>query len=154
MTKSRLRIPVGLIATVVVLLILSGVAGPIIRSTATQEQLDNNVLLNAIPFILIFAAIVLTFITLIVMVASVLNHNIAASSYRVIEIILIAGIVLGVVGMFQPWLFVLYKIGFLVLLISTLGFILWSHVTPKGVRRHEELGSVSISEFEKHEAGG
>ena len=154
MTKSRPRIPIRLIAIVVTLLILGGVAGPIIRSTATQEQLDSNILLNATPFILVFAAIVLAFIALIAFVASVLNHNIAASTYRVIEAVLIAGIVLGVVGMFQPWLFILYKIGFLVLLISTLGFILWSHVTPKGVRRHEGLGSVSISEFEKHEAGG
>ena len=32
--------------------------------------------------------------------------------------------------MFQPWIFKAYTVGFLVLLFSTLGFILWSHITP------------------------
>jgi hypothetical protein len=61
---------------------------------------------------------------------------------------------MGVVGMFQPWLQILYKFGFLVLLVSTLAFILWSHIVPQGVRRTEELSSVSISSFEKRELGG
>ena len=46
---------------------------------------------------------------------------------------LIGGILLGILGMFQPWVFGLYKTGFFVLLFSTLGFILWSHVVPKSV---------------------
>jgi len=149
----RLHVPIALPISAVVLLVLGLIAGPVIQATATPEQLADNVLLNAIPFILIFVAIILAFITLIWAVASVLNHNIAAPVYRVVELTLIAGIVLGVIGMFQPWLFILYQVGFLVLLISTLGFILWSHVVPRGVRRHEALESVSISEFEKHEAG-
>lgn len=148
--KSRRRVPIGLPVSAVVLLGLGIVANFAIPSIAAPEQLAENVLLNAIPFILIFVSIILAFITLIVFVASRLNHNIAASAYRAIESALIAGIVLGVVGMFQPWLFILYKAGFLVLLASTLGFILWSHVAPKGVRRHGELGSVSVSELEKH----
>ena len=45
---------------------------------------------------LIFAAIVLTFIGLIAMVASVLSHNIPERPHRVIETALIAGIVLAV----------------------------------------------------------
>jgi len=49
--------------------------------------------------------------------------------------VLIAGIALGVLGMFQPWLFVLFKISFFVLLLSTLSFILWSHVLLKRARR-------------------
>jgi hypothetical protein len=52
--------------------------------------------------------------------------------------VLIAGILLGIFGMFQPWLMVLYKIGFMTLLISTLGFIWWSHIRPKSVRRQKE----------------
>lgn len=154
MLKLRPRIPVRLLIVVVVLLILGFAAGPIIRALATPEQMQSNVLLSAIPFILVFVAILLTFIGVIRVVASVLSHNISASVYRMIESALIAGIVLGIVGMFQPWLFIFYKYGFLLLLASTLGFILWSHVTPKGVRRQAELGSVSIAEVEKHEAGG
>jgi lysylphosphatidylglycerol synthetase-like protein (DUF2156 family) len=154
MSNLRPRIPWRLIITVVVLLILGAVAGPVIRSLATPEQIRDNVLLSAIPFILIFAAIVLAFIAVIAFVASLLNHNVPGSVYRAIETALIAGIVLGVVGMFQPWLQILYKYGFLLLLVSTLGFILWSHIVPRGVRRREELTSLSISDFEKHEVGG
>lgn len=154
MSNLRPRIPWRLIIAVVVLLILGAVAGPVIRSLATPEQIRDNVLLSAIPFILIFAAIVLAFIAVIAFVASLLNHNVPGSVYRSIETALIAGIVLGVVGMFQPWLHSLYKYGFLLLLVSTLGFILWSHIVPRGVRRREELTSLSISDFEKHEVGG
>ncbi len=148
MPKMRPHIPIGLLIAVVTLLILGTVAGPILRSLATPEQLADNVLLGAIPFILIFVAIVLAFISLIALVASVLNHNIEVSAYRPIERILIAGIVAGVIGMFQPWLHILYKIGFLVLLLSTLGFILWSHIVPRRIRRKEELGVISIGQRE------
>lgn len=154
MAKKRPRIPVGLLISIVVLLILGAIAGPIIRSLATPEQLANNVLLEAVPFILIFVAIVLAFIALIVLVASMLNENIASRPYRLVESILIAGIVVGVVGMFQPWLYVLYKFGFLILLVSTLGYILWSHIAPKGFQRQEELGGLSISDSEIGKPGG
>jgi hypothetical protein len=154
MAKKRPRIPVGLLISILVLLVLGAIAGPIIQSLATPEQLANNILLGAIPFILIFIAIVLAFIALIVMVASVLNQNIAPRPYRLVESLLIAGIVLGIVGMFQPWLHVLYKYGFLVLLVSTLGYILWSHITPKGIQRQEEIGGLSLSDLEKGKLEG
>ncbi len=149
MAKIRPRVPIALPISVVLLLILGFFAGPFIESTVSEEQLATNVLLSAIPFILIFVAIVMTFITIIVLVSSVLSHNIPERIYRPIETVCILGIVLGVVGMFQPWALAVYRYGFFLLLISTLAFILWSHVTPKGVHRQEELGSVSISEFEK-----
>jgi len=150
----RPRVPLGLPITAVILLVLGAVAGPFIQARASEEALARNVLLSAIPFILIFVAIILIFVTLIWLVASALNHNISKRIYRPIEMALIGGIVLGIVGMFQPWFFVLYQYGFYVLLLSTLAFILWSHVIPKGVQRQEHLGSVSISEFERGEAGG
>jgi hypothetical protein len=137
MTKRKLRIPVGLLMAIGLLLILGAVGGPLIRSLATPEEMAGNVLLSAIPFILIFVAIILAFIALIVVVARLLNNNIRESVYRPIEFALIAGIVVGVVGMFQPWLFIFYKMGFLLLLFSTLGFILWSHVVPKRAQRQE-----------------
>jgi hypothetical protein len=62
----------------------------------------------------------------------------------VILTILIAGIVLGILGMFQPWIFQAYKYGFIVLLFSTLGFIVWSHVTPKREQTQEEASPVSM----------
>lgn len=131
MHLSRLRIPIWLPITVIVLLILGFAADPFIRANATEEQLAQNVLLSAVPFILVFVAIILTFITLIVIAARLLDGNISRRHYRPVELTLIGGIVLGIFFMFQPWAFALFKIGFFVLLVSTLGFILWSHVTPK-----------------------
>ncbi len=139
MAKTRFRIPYGLLITAVVLFILGMAATPLIRSWATEEQLNQNVLLSAIPFILIFVSILLVFIAVIVMVASVLNDHIDARVYRIIESVIIAGIVLGVIGMFQPWHMFFYKNGFRLLLISTLSFILWSHVRPGEEQRQEEL---------------
>ena len=153
MKKIRPRVPIGLPISVVVLLILGAIAGPAIRAIFTEKQLSTNVLLSAIPFVLIFVAIVLTFITLVTFIASLLNHNIPPEVYRPIELTVIGGIVLGIIGMFQPWSFLAYRVGFFVLLFSTLSFILWSHVIPKGVRHTEEVGSVSISEFEQSHTG-
>jgi Na+-translocating ferredoxin:NAD+ oxidoreductase RnfE subunit len=128
----KLPVPVALPISVVVLLILGLIAGPIIKSTASEEQLATNVLLSAIPFILIFAAIILAFISLIVLASNLLSHKIPERIYRPIERIVIAGIVLGVIGMFQPWSFALYRIGFFMVLIFWLCFVLWNHVKPKG----------------------
>src|SRR5262245_27536095 len=149
MKKRRLHVPIGLPIAVIVLLILGAVANPIIGSIFTKQQLSTNVILSAIPFVCIFAAIVLAFITLVAFVAGLLNHNIPPEVYRPIELTLIGGIALGILGMFQPWFFIAYRVGFFVLLFSTLGFILWSHVIPKGVQQGEEVGGVSISEFEQ-----
>jgi hypothetical protein len=128
---SRLRIPIWLPITIILLLILGFSAEPFIKSRATEQQLAQNVLLSAIPFILVFVAIILAFITLIIIAARILNDNISRRYYRPVELVLIGGIVAGIVGMFQPWIFGLFKIGFFVLLLSTLGFVLWSHINPK-----------------------
>jgi len=131
MATMRSRVPVKLLVIAAVLLVLGVVAGPAIQALATPQQLAENVLLNAIPFILIFVAILLIFIALIVVVARTLNGRIPTSIHQPIEMALIAGIVLGVVGLFQPWSYILYGIGFHVLLVSVLGFTLWSHIVPK-----------------------
>jgi hypothetical protein len=138
----KLPVPIALPIIIVVLLILGVIAGPIIESAASEEQLATNILLSAIPFILIFAAILLTFITLISLASYLLSHKIPEQVYRPIERVIIAGIILGIIGMFQPWAFVLYRIGFFMLLISTLCFILWSHVKPKGVAVEEQAQSL------------
>ena len=149
--KIRPRVPLGLIISIIVMVILGFVSGPAIQSMASEEQLARNVLLSALPFIFFFASIVLTFIALIVLVASILDHNIPHHVYRPIELTIIGGIILGAVGMFQPWWFGGFRLGFFLLLISTLAFILWSHIVPRGAH-HENVGSVSISDFEQSEA--
>lgn len=131
MYLTRLRIPILLPISIILMLILGFAAEPFIQAKATEAQLAQNVLLSAIPFILVFVAIILTFITVIVIAARILNGNVTRRQYRPVELGLIGGIALGIFGMFQPWVFGLFKIGFLLLLVSTLGFILWSHITPK-----------------------
>lgn len=150
MAKWRQYVPIRILIAVVILLILGSVAGPIIRSSVTERQLATNVLLSAIPFILVFVAIILTFISLIIVAARILNHKISPSIHRPIELLTIAGIVFGVFGMLQSWSFGLYRISFPLLLIATLGFIFWSHVVPRGaVRDAGDLGTVSTRELQK-----
>jgi hypothetical protein len=141
MEVSRPRIPVTLLIVIAVLLVLGFLANQFIFNTMTEEQLADNIFINAIPFVLIFAAIILGFIAFIAVVASMLDNNIPARAHRIVEQILIVGIILGVVGMFQPWLFEGYKYGFLLLLISTLSFILWSHIAPKRELVQEEAAA-------------
>ena len=146
--KIRPRVPIGLPIAMVALLILGYFAGPFIQSQATEEQLSKNVLLHAIPFILIFVAIILAFISLIWLLASVLNNIVSVEFHRPVEAIFIGGIALGILGMFQPWSFAAYRIGFHVLLIATLGFIVWGHIIPKRVRRQGDGSDVSAGEVE------
>jgi hypothetical protein len=149
MGKVHPHVPIGLPISAVILVILGIIAGPIIQSSFSEKELATNVLLSAIPFILIFVAIVLAFMSVIWLVTTVLSHNIPVHFYRPVETIIIVGIVLGVISMFQPWSFALYKIGFYILLVSTLSFILWSHIVPKRRRRGEEAEGVSAADFEQ-----
>jgi hypothetical protein len=151
MAKSRLRLPVGLFIAIVVTLVLGLVASPVIKALTTEKQRATNVLLSAIPFILIFVAILLAFISLINMSASLLNGNISQRLFLFVERVLIAGIILGILGMFQPWLIIFYKVGFLVLLVSTLGFIWWSHIKPKSERRQKEAGKATSQDMKSIE---
>jgi hypothetical protein len=127
----RPRAPIALPAIAAALIVLGFVASRVIPSVATPQQLATNVLLSAIPFILIFVGILLFYITLIVLVASSLNGVVSPRVYNAITRVVIAGILLGIFGMFQPWVMAFYTRGFSVLLIATLSYILWSHVTPR-----------------------
>ena len=127
----RPRVPKGLPIAGVVLIVLGVIAMQVIPRIATPEQLAKNVLLSAIPFILIFAAIIILYISFIWALATALKDVIPARTHTLIMRIIIAGILLGIVGMFQPWAMVFYTYGFVLLLFSTLTYIVWSHITPK-----------------------
>ena len=86
---------------------------------------------DPIYFIIGLLTFLVTFGFFIARVAAKLNHNISQRAFGLIEKVIIAGILLGTVGMFQPWVLPAYGIGFHVLLLSTLAYIVWSHVTPK-----------------------
>jgi hypothetical protein len=96
---------------------------------------------QAIIFIVGFLIVLGLFITFINTVSGRLSGKIPQNTFDRVERVIIGGIILGVFGMFQPWLFIGYKYGFLVLLFSTLAFIVWSHVTPAATRYNEEVAA-------------
>jgi predicted neutral ceramidase superfamily lipid hydrolase len=134
--KIRPLIPLKLLISAAVLFGLSFAAGPALNALVPDLQKSSNVLVIAIPFLLIFIPIILTFMSLIVFVSKVLHERVPEKVYKSIEYVFIAGIFLGIISMFQPWVFRLFKIGFFVLFVSLLGFMLWSHLAMK--RKQQE----------------
>ncbi len=145
--KSDGGVPRGLPIAAVILLVLGLIARQVIPNIVSEEQMARNVLLAAMPFILVFAAIIIGYMILIWYTGSKLNGKILEKTYRPIEYILIGGIVLGIFLMFQPWIFELFRVGFIMLLVSTLGYILWSHVQPKEEEFTGEAAIVPINEL-------
>jgi hypothetical protein len=133
--KIRPLIPLKLLIAALVLLLLSFIARPLLNSLVPNLQSSSNVLLIAIPFLLVFVPIILGFMAFIVFLSKLLHERIPERVYTIIEYVFIVGIGLGVVSMFQPWTFLLFKPGFFVLFGSLLGFIIWSHVAMKRDRR-------------------
>ncbi len=82
-------------------------------------------------FVIGFVIVLVGFIALIIAVSARLSPAISPQRYNVVETLIIAGILNGILGMFQPWFLPAYRFGFVLLLISTLAFIIWSHVTPR-----------------------
>jgi hypothetical protein len=85
---------------------------------------------QAVTFIVVFLIILGAYIFLIRAASRRLSLRLPQATFEAIERVIIAGIVAGVVCMFQPWTFYGYRIGFLLVLFSTLAFIVWSHITP------------------------
>jgi hypothetical protein len=123
---------------IVVLLVLRFLLPLLLEPAAAQ----------AASFITVFLAILMAYIFFIIVPAAILlNGRIAPGIYGVVEKIIIAGIVLGVVGLFQPWIHLGFRVGFHILLASTLAFVAWSHITPRAVRYDEETtGPVTVHE--------
>ena len=140
-------VPRGMPISAVILLALGLIAMQVMPNIVTEEQMARNVLLAAIPFILVFAAIIIAFMSLVWYASSKLSGNISEKTFRPIEYALIGGILLGIFLMFQPWVFELFRVGFFLLLASTLLFILWSHVTPRS-DEDEEVAAVAPVEVE------
>ncbi len=129
----RPHVPIALPIVIVVLLILGILAMNLIPAVVPEAVLSSNVLLSAIPFILIFVAILLTYIMLIVIVATAINDLVNPRLYNWIMRIIIVSIIIGVLGMFQAVAMPFYTHGFQLLFIATLSYILWSHVRPARV---------------------
>lgn len=108
----------------------------------SQDQ-QEEVLIKAIPFVAVFVSIVLAFVFVIVSAAILLSGKVPPRSYRPIELIIIGGILLGVVGLFQGWKLFTYEYGFLLLLFSLLAFMVWSHVEPLPPSQSKTLSPLS-----------
>ncbi|PJF47524.1 MAG: hypothetical protein CUN48_08230 [Candidatus Thermofonsia Clade 3 bacterium] len=92
-----------------------------------------NPTLQFLIFIVGFFIILGLFIRLIQIAEKRLGGKVPNRRYSGVMSVIISGMVLGIVMMFQPVALALMEPGFLLLLISTLAFILWSHVWPAPV---------------------
>jgi hypothetical protein len=126
--------PIKVLGGSAIIAILIAIIFPSLSAALLSEETRSAVLIQAIPFVGVFIAILLLFILLIFMVALRFNGKIPARTYQPLERTIIVGIVAGVVFLFQPFHFVGYKYGFLLVLVSLLSFIVFSHVVPKGSR--------------------
>jgi hypothetical protein len=73
-------------------------------------------------------------------------------TYSRLERAIIGLMLIGMVGMFQPFLVELYRYGFLLLLFSTLLFIVISHITPRA-ESSDASGPISLGQAVEHIQG-
>jgi len=89
-----------------------------------------NPTLQFLIFIVGFFIILGLFIRLIQIAEKKLGGKVPAQPYGLVMGVIIAGMVTGLAMMFQALTLSLLEPGFLLLVASTLAFILWSHVLP------------------------
>ncbi len=156
MKMTRGRRLVLMVAIAIVLIIIGTVTSPPAIPPPTHPgDPPPNLVTTLAPFMFIFVAIILAFIAFIIFLATALNQKIDPALFRRVEIGLIAGIIIGVVAMIQPFVVVLFGYGFLLLLACTIGFIIWSHLVPRNaVVPDEPVTTVSATEMEQREAIG
>jgi hypothetical protein len=141
MSEKKIKPPYVLLIIAVLLVVFGLLYDRFILVTIPVELQIDNVILTAITFISIFVAILLVYIFLINLVGQLLTNRISEKVYRIVNMVLIVGIVGSIIMLFQPFSMFLYRRGFPVLLVSILGFILWSHIIPSQLPE-EEANSV------------
>lgn len=109
-----------------------------------SKEAREGVFVQAIPFVTRFIALLLVFILVIALLATRFNHKISYRLYYPVELTIIAGILCGVVSLFQPWEAFSYEYGFMLLLGSTLSFTLWSHLIPRPSKDNALLPPLKI----------
>jgi hypothetical protein len=90
-----------------------------------------------VSFFAVLVAILSGFICFIAFMSRLLSGRISERLFGILEKLLIAGILLGIAGMFQPWVSVFYPAGFIVLFAATWIFTLWGYVIPKSAHSTE-----------------
>jgi len=138
MTDKKVRPPYVLPLVAVIISVLGYLYSSFVLSTIPEQTRIDNVILIAVPFICYFVAIILVYIFLINVISQILNHKISPKVYRPINFVTIAGIIGGIILMLQPITIVLFRISFMIVLVSLLLFMVWSHVIPAGIPEDEE----------------
>lgn len=102
---------------------------------------------NVAAFLTVFLSILMAYIFIMAFTADNLGGKIPRQIHFTVELIIIGGIVLGVVGMLQAFALDVYRIGFHVLLASLFSYIFWTHIRPRSAAQEAE-------EAEAAEMGG
>lgn len=131
--------PIKWLGGIAIILFAFALIFPIISNAVFSEEARKGVLINAVPFFSTFIGILLLFALLIVLTAKRYNGKVPVRCHKSIERTLVAGIIFGVFFLFQSFSIVPYRYGFLLLLVSTLSFILWSHVIPASAKVTDDL---------------
>ena len=126
--------PIKWLGGFALLFLLIGLIFPSLTGGITDQRVRDGVLVNAVPFVTFFIMVLLLYILVIVLVAKRFNGRLPNRAHQPVETLAIAGILFGVIFLFQPFFFVSYRYGFVLLLASTLVFILWSHIAPKSAK--------------------
>jgi hypothetical protein len=92
---------------------------------------------QAARFFTVLAAILSGYICFIAFMSRLLSGRVPERLFVLLERLFIAGIILGIAGMFQPWVQPLYALGFLLLFAATWVFTLWGYVTPRSAHISE-----------------
>ena len=144
MANNKIKPPFA-IPVISILLVIFGVlySKYILLLIPVQEQIDN-VILTAIPFICYFVAILLVYIFLINLFSQILNHRISPKIYMPLNFLIIAGIIGGILMMLQPFTITLFKASFMVVLVSLLLFIFWTHIIPAHVAQENEKREMAV----------
>jgi hypothetical protein len=90
-----------------------------------------------VSFFATLVAILSGYICFIAFMSRLLSGRVSERLFGILEKLLIAGILLGIAGMFQPWIPVFYPAGFVVLFAATWIFTLWGYVVPKSAHSTE-----------------
>jgi ABC-type transport system involved in cytochrome c biogenesis permease subunit len=138
MINKKIRPPFVLPIVSVLLVVIGFLYGKFFLLTVPEKTRIDNVIIIAVPFICYFVAIILVYIFLINVLMQILNHKISAKIYKPINIIIMAGIILGIFLMLQPFSIALYKVSFMIVLVSLLLFMIWSHIIPAAIPEEEE----------------
>ena len=137
MANNKIKPPFAIPVISVLLVIFGALYGKYILVLIPVEEQINNVILTAVPFICYFVAILLVYIFLINLFSQRLNHRLSPKIYKPIFFVIIAGIIGGILMMLQPYTIMLFKASFMVVLVSLLLFIFWSHIIPADFAEEE-----------------